>query len=70
VQVTNRALYARGWAKSVSPAAMELAQFVMVAEKGTWGNSLHVGYSAKTATEQAGENHRCPIGDNDGLNLW
>jgi len=34
-QVTSHALYAQGLAKSVSQAAMELAQFVMVVEKRT-----------------------------------
>jgi hypothetical protein len=34
-QATSHALCAQGLAKSVSPAAMELAQFVMVVEKRT-----------------------------------
>jgi hypothetical protein len=34
-QVTSHALYAQGLAKSMSPAAMEFAQFVMVVEKRT-----------------------------------
>jgi hypothetical protein len=34
-QVTSHALYAQDLVRSVSPAAMELAQFVMVVEKRT-----------------------------------
>jgi hypothetical protein len=34
-QVTNHALYAQGMVKSVCPAAIELAQFVVALEKET-----------------------------------